>query len=972
MGKLLLALVASLSTYVCAAENVDFWQKNYPQLREPRSNSLPKVRTRAKIENIEAVGTAGFGAAEIGVDFRAPPAEARAALHALLESGHRSGVSIDLAPGGSQPYQSPGMDLADSMQQLVTDSIRVDGPKKLEWNPTQPQGLAGKARLVAVSAARVVNEVGTPTLLDVRSALDISAKLDRTGKLQWQAPPGHWRVFTYWQRATGQTLLGKPFEAPSVWGGRDPSQAAHAALTADIFSGRGITAALNYLDENYLKGSEELLRGADLAHDSLEVQAEMFWTADLPAEFKRRRGYSIVPYLPALNTPRESSFDPLDPTWGGAFPARAFDFEGESGERLRYDYRQTLTDLYCERYLAAIARWAHDKGLRTRSQVAYNYLALDMLRSGRSVDIAENESFDHGWNRPFDSSLPGYGTERWRHAMDAYRLTGSAIHLAGNSRATLEFGDDFAIYRKQPADYAQQLSEALVGGVTQGLLTGFAGTESGWPEPQGLAHIGLGDEWTLGWPQWRDWKNLNRYFARVTQLLESGKPRVDVAVYHDRGLSGIHEPQPLYADASLESAGYTYDFIDPAALSGADAGAVAGQLYGDRASYRAVILDQQTAIPVSAAEAIMGLAKRGLHVVMVGAPPAHATGFADATRADERVRQIMSKLGTLTNVALVASRADVPGALTHLGVLPAASFGPVSQLLSVHRESADAHIYWIFNPTDKAVSAQGSFAVHGAPYEIDLWSGAPDRVPEWREVGGRTVMPLLVMPHQSIALLFRRDEARPRHITSSAAAHILQHGDTLLVIPRPGSDARLEFSDGQSTTVVGASFPSALTPGRWQLAVEERGPDGPKHHGLDLNALKDWRDISELKDAVGRAIYTTTLDLPAHWFGSDRSLILAVGEVAGAMQLLVNGHVVTEQTLGNGYWVVYDWMKPGTNTLTVRVDTTLLNRFVALKASGDPRYQTGPTPLVSAPSGLLGPVQLVSAAKLPLAAAALH
>jgi alpha-L-rhamnosidase len=967
MRKLILALVASLTTLVCTAQEVDFWQKNYPQLRDPRGDSLPKVRTRAKIENIEALATAGFGAAEIGVDFRAPPAAARVALRAMLEAGHRFGVSMDIAPGGSQPYQSPGMGLADSMQQLVTDSIRVEGPKKFEWAPVQPQGLAGQARLVAVSAARVVSESGTPILLEVGSAVDISAKLDRSGKLQWQTPPGIWRVFTYWQRATGQAMLGKPFEPPSAWSARDPSQTTPAALTADIFSGKGIAAALQYLGDNYLKGSEELLRGAELAHDSLEVQAEMFWTADMPEQFKRRRGYSIIPYLPALNTPRESSFDPLDPSWGGPFPARAFDFEGEAGERLRYDYRQTLTDLYCERYLAAIERWAHGKGLRTRSQVAYNYLALDALRSGRAVDIPENESFDHGWNRPFDSTLPAYGTDRWRHAMDAYRLTGSALHLSGRSRATLEFGDDFAIYRKQPADYAQQLSEALAVGVTQGLLTGFAGTDHAWPEPQGLAHIGLGDEWTLAWPQWRDWRNLNRYFARVTQLLESGKPRVDVAIYHDRGLAGIHEPQPLYADASLESAGYTYDFIDPAALSTPDAGAVAGRLYGNGAAYRAVILDQQVAMPVSAAEAVMRLAQRGLRVVIVGAAPAHSPGFADAAHADAKVGKIMSRLAKAANVAVVRTRAEVAGALQRLGVAPAASFGEGSPLLSVHRDNGNASLYWIFNPTDKAISARGSFAVRGAPYEIDLWSGVPDRVPEWREEDERMLIPLLVMPHQSVALLMRRDEVLPRHVTGSTAAHILQQRDTVLVIPRPGSDSRLDFSDGATSSVVGASFPAVLTPNRWHLSVQESGPDGVKQHEMELSTLKDWREFPELKDAVGSASYTTTLELPASWFGEDRGLILAVGEVAGAMQLTVNDHLVTEQTLGNGHWLVDDWLKPGTNTVTVRVDTTLLNRFVALRASGDPRYQTGPTPLASAPSGLLGPVHLVSAARLPMA-----
>jgi hypothetical protein len=111
-------------------------------------------------------------------------------------------------------------------------------------------------------------------------------------------------------------------------------------------------------------------------------------------------------------------------------------------------------------------------------------------------------------------------------------------------------------------------------------------------------------------------------------------------------------------------------------------------------------------------------------------------------------------------------------------------------------------------------------------------------------------------------------------------------------------------------------------------------------------------------------VYSVQLQLTPDWLGADRDSLLGVGELKGAMQLIVNDHVVTEQTMGNGQWLVGRWLKPGANTITVRVDTTLLNRFVALRAAGDPRYQTGPTALSSAPSGLLGSVTLLSVARL--------
>jgi hypothetical protein len=101
----LLGLVcASYSLPSLCADVSDFWQSTYPQLREPTSDSRPKVRTRADQKNIEALAAAGFGSAEIGIDFRGDPTLVRSALRALLETSRRVGLHVDLAPGGGQPY----------------------------------------------------------------------------------------------------------------------------------------------------------------------------------------------------------------------------------------------------------------------------------------------------------------------------------------------------------------------------------------------------------------------------------------------------------------------------------------------------------------------------------------------------------------------------------------------------------------------------------------------------------------------------------------------------------------------------------------------------------------------------------------------------------------------------------------------------------------------------------------------------
>jgi hypothetical protein len=508
-----------------AAADQSDWPQLISHLQQPPIEFRLKARTAPASANLEALAAAGFGGAEIGVDFRTPPAQARQELADLLATGRRVHIQVDLAPGGAQPYVSPGISEADSMQQLVADARVLESDEPFNGEIRQPASLAGQATLIAVSAARIDHRVDAQLVLDPDSAIDLTARLTAAHALSWPAHHGQWVLFSFWQRATGQIPGPNPFQSPAQWSAHAPVQEPGRYFTADIFSAAGITSALMYLSNNILSADASLLTGGALAHDSLEVQAEAFWTRDLPTQFRRRRGYSLVPFLPAIVSPKKYSFNPLDPGWGGPLPKNPYEFAADIGERVRYDFDQTLTDLYIDRYLHAMSQWAHARGLQTREQVAYNYLSLDMLRSGRAVDIPENESLDSGWRLPFDATMPAYGTDRWRHTIDSYRLTGSSKDQAGRHRATLEFGDDFAIYHKQPVDYAQQLNESLAGGVTMGLLTAFTSTDPAWPKPRGLAMIGLGDDWSIGWPQWRDWPALANYFARSTVVTEFGGPR---------------------------------------------------------------------------------------------------------------------------------------------------------------------------------------------------------------------------------------------------------------------------------------------------------------------------------------------------------------------------------------------------------------------------------------------------------------
>ncbi len=935
-----------------------------PEFVNPPVGARLKVRSSGVGSTLQELARTGFGAVEMGVDFL--DTNGAATLSTTLQTAKQYGIRVDLAPGGSMPYVSPGISEADSMQQLTavpSKQLVSDGTlvfADAAPRPTDAQLAPSPTRaLVAVTAARVTGVSGTTTLLDPGSAADLTSSVDGSGNLNWTVPEGTWIVFGFWQRATGQVPMGfPPFESPTVWSSRVPTQGAGRYFTADIFSGAGIGKALDYLKTNFLTPDNlDLLRGSQFAHDSLEVQAEMFWTSDLPAQFSANRGYSMIQYLPALHTPKESWFDPLTPGWGVTPPLTPeYDFIDDVGNRIRYDYHRTLTDLYVGRYLKTFTDQLHELGMSSRVEVAYNYMPLNMTRSGAAVDIPENESFDSGWGMPFDTTVPAYGTDRWRHMMDSYRLTGSGAHLNKGKRATIEFGDDFAMYRKQPVDYVQQLHEGYAGGITMGLLTAFVGVDDSFPVAGGMAAIGLGDFWTTGWPQWRDWSQLTDYFARSTVLLEMGKPQVDVVIYLDEGSSGVHElTTPKFASSALESAGFTYDFVDPVSLVSPKATAVRGRLFGEGPSYQALVIRNQSSIPAEAAQTILGAARDGLRVVIVGEPPNKSPGLHDAERQDAMVVQSMSELIALSNVARVQSADDAAGALLKLGSKPSASFGAAGRLLTVHRiTDQNEDIYWVFNPTDGDVSVVASFAAAGVPYQLDLWNGTSGRVAQWAESEGSVSMPVRLAAHATTALLFRHETA-PFHITATSAEEALWDNGELLVRDTRGDKQTVACSDGRTLTVELGTVPSPIEVGPWHLEVDETSPNGHAMHNIDLPALSDWRDIAELRDAVGRANYSATIDVSESWLSSERDVMLDVGAVAGAMQLSVNGTLVTRQTTPGGKWSIRKLLKAGPNEIAVRLDTSILNRMAQLSADAGP-------PISPAPSGLLGPVRLIPAA----------
>jgi len=105
-------------------------------------------------------------------------------------------ISEDLAAGASRLGPLPRIDLEAEPAELL---------------PGQQRGPVREQVLVAVVAARVLEDKPEGAILDVDSVVDLTAQV-RDEALNWTAPDGGtWRLFVYWMRGTGQTA------SPSAW-----------------------------------------------------------------------------------------------------------------------------------------------------------------------------------------------------------------------------------------------------------------------------------------------------------------------------------------------------------------------------------------------------------------------------------------------------------------------------------------------------------------------------------------------------------------------------------------------------------------------------------------------------------------------------------------------------------------------------------------------------------------------------------
>jgi len=252
-----------------------------------------------------------------------------------------------------------------------------------------------------------------------------------------------------------------------------------------------------------------------------------------------------------------------------------------------------------------------------------------------------------------------------------------------------------------------------------------------------------------------------------------------------------------------------------------------------------------------------------------------------------------------------------------------------TNLVWIHRRSADADFYFVANQKERAEDVKTSFRVDGK--EAELWH--PDtgmtEPAEYKIENGRTIVPLHLDPNGSVFVVFRHSASTPSR-----------------TLPQP------------------TNTELATIQGPWHVSF-------PPHWGaplsIRLDNLVSWTDSPDagVKYFSGTATYTKDIEAPKEWFRLGAKIILDLGKVKEIAEVSVNGKPIDTILWKPPFQAeVTGVLTPGANHLEIKITNLWPNRMIGDQQPGVQKRYTftdykpykADSPLLE--SGLFGPVKL--------------
>jgi len=810
------------------------------------------------------------------------------------------------------------------MQQLVTAEMSIWGNRHVIQKLPHPEVFEGYYRDIAVYAFPNQMDTGyrvhqwqpkagqrggragrQPDLSPVPEGaaivadaiIDISRYVNEDGVLEWDTPPGVWKILRLGHTPTGHT------NQPAAESGRGLEIDKLRREVLDLHWREGIQPVLDHLGPLVGKSFNKILL------DSYEAGLH-HWTPGMKEEFEKRRGYDPTPYLLAL-TGRLIG----DPA---------------TTERFLWDFRRTISDLFAEYYYGYYADLSHENDLQFSTEPYTS--CFEGLAVAAKADLPTAEFWADG----------GYSF--------SLRLAASLAHINGRTFASAEAftaAPHIARWENHPGSLKGVGDWAWTQGINRLILHSYP--HQPWSDVvPGMTMCQYGcyfDRNNTWWEPGRAWI---QYITRSQFLLQTGENVADVLYY-----AGDAAPNGGVSRPDIKDAGYDYDACGTdimAELKVEDGDVVLPS--GKR--YRLLVLPETEFMRPLFVHKIRELVLAGATVL--GPKPKYTPSLEGFPASEKEVISIGGEVwGNCDGITVksngygkgqVFSGISPAQMLSQIDVVPALKIpAGCPELAWIHRRTEDANVFFISNQSGRNVQTLAGFRTIGKKPEF--WDAVHRTIkpaPGWTVESEHTKVPLNLLPGESVFIVFRHSGKPTPDPYISVESPAQNEKDSLWNAgfeAEKGAQLRawvngshiLHRAAGKSKEMKVSDIPEPLKlTGPWNVQFQS-GRGAPAAVGFD--SLVSWAEHTDpgIRYFSGTATYSIRFDIPQSYMNEGKEVWLDLGEVAVIAEVRLNGKDLDILWSKPFRVEVSEALRSGSNKLEIDVANLWVNRLI-----GDEQY----------------------------------
>lgn len=914
----------------------------YDQFRNPEAKYRPfvrwwwngdKVNANELRRELHLLKDAGIGGVEInpvgfpgGADDLGIPSipwlskEWIDMLKVAFDQASKLDMTCDLIVGSGWPFGGEFLEGDERGQVMVIGVEKVTGPQEYttsvfsllkEADPAISKPYSGRIPHL-ISLQLVPDPVGS---LD--EVIDLSDKINEKEAFTVQIPEGKYALYALVRiDSFGAVISGAP-------GAQGP--------TLNHLDSTAVKKYLNHMSDAIqaqLGPLAQYIRS--LFTDSMELEGAN-WSSDFAAEFKKRRGYDIMPYLQYTMFKTGGMGNVLDYNYAVEMTP---EFK-EMIDRMRYDVELAKAEMFRDRFTIPYTNWCRQLGVKSRAQ-AYGR-GFFPLESGMYYDIPEGESWTTNWLQHRigeEMSNEEYRAGRAYTMVNKY-IT-SAAHLTGKRLISAEeMTNTYRVFNATPEFLKIGSDQNAQVGITHSVWHGFNYSPPEAPFP-GWVRYGSYYSEKNNW--WRYFNCLNTHRARVASQLQNADMYADIAIlmpvsdmWTTMGMqnepfpSSINKPYQSLVWEAMNKNGNGTDYISEPLICASTISD--GMLhYGPRSYKNLFLVGVESMNPETLAK-LYEFAQQGGHIFCVETVPYKSLGWKDHEKRDAEVKAWIEKLQAMPEQFIHLEKPTDNDFITwYAGVQKQYGITPTVQIESpdpfvmanLFVRDDDSRIYFFTNThlhnshQTKLVFPQEATRMNAWVWNLD--NGERYRLPLDKE-GGYT---LDLGPADARMIVFDRDNNKKAPVWAP--------------LPTSGTD---------SQTLTG-----------WGLEF---------HHSLEhwiktatADTLKDLKE-TEWKSFTGDVVYRTDVEVD-----DPEGMVLNLGKVYGVASLKVNGIDCGTSWYGRRIYDLSNVLHKGWNRIEVTVTTTMGNYMQTWKENKLAQQWTNrpgrPQPVQS--MGIAGPVTL--------------